>query len=149
MYYQSEKTKNSWQHILLRSAGWLALQAGKTQEAVYFAELGLENQPPQRYVQQFQHLLNEINPKTDDTTKKKEQNIPEISIQLKGILTQANANQKEIYLKNLEDQQVYSIRVPEELINEIVKSFWSATVTIEGKTNPLGVITLEKIQLAA
>lgn len=149
MYYQAEGNSTKWRYILLKSAGWLAFQAGKQDEAIYFAELGLNNQPSKGVALQFQDLLNKVNTNTIKESQAIDSNQKEITIQIKGILTQANAAQKEIYLKSIDNQQTYSIRVPEALINDIVKSFWSATVMVEGKTNPLGVITLETIRLAA
>lgn len=152
MFYQYEKEAILWRFILLRSAGWLALQAGKETEAAYFAELGLNNQPPNNLKQQFNELLTQLKPFSSDkaaSSKGEDNQNNEMPIQIKGILTQANAGQKEIYLQDPESHQIYLIHVPANLINDIVKSYWSALVTIDAKTNPLGVITLEKIQLAA
>jgi len=145
MFYSGNEKNRFWKFILLRSAGWLALQAGNQEQAAYFAKLGLNNQPPEDLKLQFENLLTQLKATTIDNKISN----TEIPIQLKGILTQANAQQKEIYLQDPESEAVYFIYVPEHLIDEIVKSYWSALVTIEGTANPLGVITLEKIQLAA
>ena len=150
MLYRDHTT--SWQFLLLKSAGWLALQAGKTKEAVYLANLGLKNQPPANIQPYFQELLKALQTANNqgDTAKTTIPNTTEeFSIHIKGILTHANAKQQEIYLLNPENQETYLIHVPAELINDIVKSYWSSLVIVEGKTNPLGIITLEKIQMAA
>jgi len=139
MLYQAHNT--SWQFLLLKSAGWLALQAGKAKEAVYLANLGLKNKPPTIIQPYFQELLQALQ------TSKNQGDTAKTTI--KGILTHANAKQQEIYLLNPENQETYLIHVPAELINDIVKSYWSSLVIVEGKTNPLGIITLEKIQMAA
>jgi len=150
MLYQAHNT--SWQFLLLKSAGWLALQAGKAKEAVYLANLGLKNKPPTIIQPYFQELLQALQTSKNqgDTAKTTISNTTEeFSIHIKGILTHANAKQQEIYLLNPENQETYLIHVPAELINDIVKSYWSSLVIVEGKTNPLGIITLEKIQMAA
>lgn len=150
MLYQAPTT--SWRFLLLKSAGWLALQAGKEVEATYLANLGLKNQPPANMQSYFQELLEALQaPKTkSDPSKTTSTNATEdFSVHIKGILTHANAEQQEIYLQNPENQETYLIHVPAELINDIVKSFWSSLVIVEGKTNPLGVITLEKIKMVA
>ncbi len=152
MFYQSDTKQNLWRFLLLKSAGWLALQAGNQEEAAYFVELGLNNQPPDEVKQQFLELLTEVTTTQSNTKDSFDgDNKPktELPIQIKGILIQASADQKAIYLQDPHNQNTYIIHVPDHLINEIVKSYWSALVTIDGKTNPLGIITLEKIQLAA
>jgi len=117
-------------------------------EAAYLANLGLKNQPPASMKPYFQELLNAL--KTPITQgKESKTTTEEFSIHLKGILTHANAEQQEIYLQNPDNQETYLIHVPAELINDIVKSFWSSLVIVEGKTNTLGVITLEKIKITA
>jgi len=149
MLYKAHNT--SWRFLLLKSAGWLALQAGKAKEAAYLANLGLKNQPPANMQPYFQESLSELQtPKAQsDSSKITIPNADEFSIHIKGILIHANAEQQEIYLHNSENQETYLIHVPSDLINDIVKSFWSSLVIVEGKTNPLGVITLENIHMAA
>jgi len=145
MFYSGNEKSNFWKFILLRSAGWLALQAGNQEQAAYFANLGLNNQPPEDLRPQFEELLTQLKA----TNKDQAISTTDMAIQLKGVLTQANAQQKEIYLQDPESKAVYFIYVPEHLIDEIVKAYWSTLVTIEGTANSLGVITLDKIQLAA
>jgi len=150
MLYQGHTT--SWRFLLLKSAGWLALQVGKVKEAAYLANLGLKNQPPANMQAYFQELLKALQKPTAQRKSSKitlTNTTEELSVHIKGILTHANAEQQEIYLQNPENQETYLIHVPAELINDIVKSFWSALVIVEGKTNPLGMITLEKIQVTS
>ena len=83
LFYSGNEKNKFWKFILLRSAGWLALQAGNQEQAAYFATLGLNNQPPEDLKGQFEELLTQLKTTSDDK--------PLMTIQLKGILTQANA----------------------------------------------------------
>jgi len=60
MYYHPKCKTKTWRYILLRSAGWLAFQAGKKEDAAYLVQLGLNAQPPNHVKEGFYELRNEL-----------------------------------------------------------------------------------------
>lgn len=71
-------------------------------------------------------------------------------IEIKGKITYANADKNLIKIQVTEGNDMsYTIFIPDNQINEIVKSYWADTVIINGKKDAAGIIMLSKIDKAA
>ncbi len=71
------------------------------------------------------------------------------SLRVTGVLTAANADEKEIKIRDLENQQVYAFIVPAKLFKNVVKSYWQEAVLAVAKVSPHGIFTLQKISPVA
>jgi hypothetical protein len=67
------------------------------------------------------------------------------SLTVRGLFTSANADDREIKIRDMENQQVYSFIVPANMFKKVVKSYWQDVVSVVGHVNMQGVFTLEKI----
>lgn len=131
----NEKTSFA-KYLYLRSAAYLAYDAGYLLNALQFTLLGLSGNPPAYVAQQLEAL-------------KKKLHLKNASFQLKGLFTQANAKENIITIEDENSQHIYLIQVPTERIQEIVKNYWSAKVAIDAKVTNAGIVLLENIQAAA
>lgn len=123
-------------YLYLRSAAYLAYESGYLLDALQFTLLGLSGKPPTYVKKQLESLQQKLHSKN-------------ASFQLIGLFTQANAKNNIITVEDETSQQIYLIQVPTEQIQEIVKNFWSAKVTIDAKVSKAGVVLLENIRAAA
>ena len=134
-----EKSTDSY-FILLRSAASLALNCGRYQDAEKLIDKGLSSGAPTFIYKELKTLQAQL-------SKAKTQ--PKHKLEIIGTITHANANKSEIRLRDSKSKEYYRIIVPTHLIDEIVKSYWSAEVRINAKRDPAGSIILEKISKAA
>ena len=67
------------------------------------------------------------------------------SLTVRGLFTSANADDREIRIRDMENQQVYSFIVPANMFKNVVKSYWQDVVSVVGHVSTQGVFTLEKI----
>ena len=129
------------QIVMIRSAAALAYKAGLYQEALKLIAFGFKEYSDNIATPELQSVLEAV---------KKE--MPEIdlkTVHLKGVLTAANANDYEIKIENLTNKMPYSIIVPSEMMDEIVRSYWKNEVLIEITSYTTGIMVLDKISLAA
>ena len=132
----SDKNTSFAKYLYLRSAAYLAYDVGYLLDALQFTLLGLSGNPPTYVAQQL-------------TALKEKLHLKNASFQFKGLFTQANAKENIITIEDENSQQIYLIQVPTERIQEIVKKYWSAKVTIDAKITNAGVVLLEHIRVAA
>jgi len=123
-------------YLYLRSAAYLAYESGYLLDALQFTLLGLSGNPPIYIKKQLESLQQKLHSKN-------------ASFQLIGLFTQANAKENVITIEDESSQQVYLIQVPTERIQEIVRNYWSAMVTIDAKVTSAGIVLLENIRAAA
>ena len=123
-------------HLYLRSAAYLAYDTGHLWNALQLTQMGLANNPPDFIAKQLKDLKKELSSK-------------EVSLQVVGMFTQADAKESAITVEDEASRQVYFIVVPTERIQEVVKMFWSAKVAIEARLTNKGLMMLEKISAAA
>ena len=71
------------------------------------------------------------------------------SLTVRGLFTSANADDREIRIRDMENQQMYSFIVPANMFKKVVKSYWQDVVSVVGHANVQGVFTLEKISRPA
>lgn len=127
--------------VMIRSASALAFKAGLYQEALKLIALGLREYPEKQALMELKPIL--------DAVKKV---MPEVKLEtysLRGVLTAADSNEREIKVKTSESFQLYSIIVPVELMDNIVRSYWKNEVLIEITAYSEGVMILDNISLAA
>ena len=126
---------------MIRSAAALAFKAGLYQEGLKLIAFGLKEYNNEASIIELQPVfeaIKEVMPEINLTTQS-----------LKGTLTAANANEYEIKIENPLNQQPYSIIVPSEMMDEIVRSYWKNEVLIEITAYTSGIMVLDKISLAA
>ena len=126
--------------VFLRSAAYLALNSGYLKEAANLAKLGLGKTPHPDFIEEFQSLIKQAKSSKKEATK-------EINIQ--GILTFADLANKQIKIKDLATEQLYTIHVSNASLEELVLSFWAQAVYIKGIADKKGVIQLAEIRRAA
>ncbi len=127
---------------MMQSAAALAYKAGKMEEAEKMIALCRSENPPAFVEQDLKKLEALIRQATATPPKNG-------SLQVKGILTQANADEKEITIRDMENQRTYAFIVPSKIFKNVVKDYWQELVSAVGKASPHGVFTLEKISPAA
>ena len=128
--------------IMLRSMAALAYKAGYFKEAEQLIVTTLAENPPAFIVQE----LREISGLIKKATPARRQNKP---LHIEGMLTQADAAQSEITVVDADKSQSFSIVVPSDLLNKIVKSYWQAKVAVEATNTPNGAFILKNISQAA
>jgi hypothetical protein len=127
--------------ILIRSAAALAIEAKFFEPAQYLLSNIKNYRLPKYLSDEVEMLENEL---------KKYIVANEKWIQITGILTYANAENNEIKIQQIENNSItYTIIVPHDLINEIVKLYWADSVIIKGKREGSGAIKMSKIDKAA
>jgi len=126
--------------VFLRSAAYLALNSGYLQEASNLAKLGLDKTPHPDFIDEFEEIIKQ-------TKSPKKQTKKEITIQ--GILTFADLANKQIKIKDLDSEELYTIYVTNTSLEELVMSFWAKAVYIKGIADKKGVIQLAEIRRAA
>lgn len=127
--------------VMIRSAAALAYKAGLYQESLKLIALGLKEYPEEIALPELESVLAAV-------TKK----MPEIHLKtysLRGILTAADAHEHEIKVEISESTQQYSIIVPTEMMDDIVRFYWKNEVLIEITSYSEGVMILDNISLAA
>jgi len=127
---------------MMQSAAALAYKAGNLEEAEKMIALCREETGPFPFAYKLDELETlvrqaAVNPHANG------------SLQVKGILTQANADEKEITIRDMENQRTYAFVVPSKIFKKVVKEYWQELVFAVGKASPHGVFTLEKISPAA
>ncbi|MEM8523277.1 MAG: hypothetical protein AAGG68_01475 [Bacteroidota bacterium] len=118
--------------LYTRSAAYLAFKLGNTLEALHLSNLGLNNNTPVFIEKQLKSLKNKIKSK------------PNV-LNFTGLFTQANAKENSILVEDETSNQVYSIQVASQQIQEIVKNYWSTKVAVEAKITNQGIVMLEKV----
>ncbi len=126
--------------VFLRSAAYLALNSGHIKEAKELANLGLIKIPHSDFIEEFRDILNEA---TFINNKKRKE------LHIQGIFVSANLSNNQICIQDTTNHQIYIISVPNNKLEELVKSFWAKTVSIKGKANEKGQIQLKEIKKAA
>lgn len=128
--------------VLLRSAAALAYKIGKFEEAEQLIIQCLSKNPPDFIVKELNDISELIKKSQVKTTSSDKLNI-------RGILTQANAELQAITVKDDQTGETYSIFVPSDKLDVIVVSFWHSKVNIEAVLKPQKGIYLETIKKAA
>jgi len=125
--------------VFIRSAAHLALNSGYFIEAINLATFGLENTPHPDFISEFQEIIK----------KGKHHNVPTIKeITINGILTFADLSKKQIKIKEIHSERIYTLLVTDISLEELVMTFWAKTVAVKGITNKSGVIQLADIKRA-
>ncbi|HFA48159.1 MAG TPA: hypothetical protein ENJ95_03985 [Bacteroidetes bacterium] len=137
-----DETDTLSRFILLRSAAALAYKAQDYLEAEKLTALCLSENPP-AFIKKELDEIAELVRKAQSPGKTNGH------LQIRGILTQANADDSKITIKDDENQKIYSLFVPAKMMNRVVKAFWKVRVTVEAATSPAGVIVLKHINKTA
>lgn len=136
---EQDKNSDSW-FILVRSAAALAIKCEKYQEAGTLIRAGLKGNPPEFIVQELHALEQELQ---EALNKKVSQ------AELVGVIIYANADESEIRLQDLQTKELFHIRAPRQLINDIVRSYWADIVQVKVSKTSEGAIFLDEITRAA
>ena len=126
--------------VFLRSAAYLALNSGYLKEAANLAKLGLDKTPHPDFIAEFEAIIKKAKSPRTEATKE---------ITIRGILTFADLTNKQIKIKDLASEELYTIHVSNISLEELVMSFWAKAVYIKGVTDKKGVIQLAEIKRAA
>ena len=126
--------------ILFRSAGWLAIECGKYQEAINLMVKILAERPHPDVVVQLEEIYTEA---TKRKKKEKEQNF-----ELTGTLISADILFNQIKIQEEKSKAIYVFLVSTKSISKMVKSFWAEKVVAKGKSRQDGFINLENIRKA-
>ena len=128
--------------VFLRGAAALANEAGMLKESEHLIKLGMSKNPPAWVVPEFEEILALVNSKKATETGNTS------SVNISGMLIQADANENAITIKDKENKS-YSVLVSMEQIRNIIKSHWLDKVAIEASQTPNGVFVLKNIQAVA
>jgi hypothetical protein len=128
--------------MMLKSAAALAFKAGKYEEAEKIVALCRSENPDGYIMAKLDELQAAIN-KTAAVLQ------TDNSLTVRGVFTSANADEREIKIRDVENQQVYAFIVPASMFKKVVKAYWQDLVSVVGHASPHGVFTLEKISPAA
>lgn len=131
-----DQQESESRYMLIRSAAALALNCGKHYEARTLIEIGLAGHPPAFIEEELRSLQQSVN-----------ELIPEkvSQVEIVGVIIYANASESEIRLQDIQSKELYTIMVPRDLINEIVKSYWADIVQVKARQAPDGSIVLDQI----
>ena len=141
----NESSDPTPKYILIRSAASLALNSGNYSEAESLIQEGLNAGMPDFIRGELEDLQAQLNAIKEEFAHSEQKNY----IRLVGIIIDANATTSQITVRNLENKQAYTIYVPHELLNEIIKSYWSDKVLIKALKYTAGRMVLEQIDRAA
>lgn len=133
-----------WRFVLIRSAAWLAFNCGKYEEAIALISLGRSGKPPHSVLNEFVELEKVLNEKYSLSNAANYNN----KWQIIGVLTSANRNKCEIKIQQ-STEDTFTVLVPENLIEEIVKMYWGEAVKIEAEKTEKGMVRLKDIKRAA
>ena len=134
-----------WRYILLRSAGWLAYQAGLYKDAYTLVKLGLMGNPPAIEKSKLKELADKL---TKHLDKVKTSNDDLTHSFLSGFLASVDLIECKLAIKLQDTQQQILVLVPEEKIREVARMFLGDIVQIKIIENK-GVKILEDIKRAA
>lgn len=132
-------------YILIRSAASLAVQSGNFQEAQELIDWGLAGDPPDFIQQELAELAATLHAMQSTRVQTGKEN----DLELIGIITDANASKSQITVRDIKSDRLYTLRVPQALMNEIVRSYWADTVRIQARQQASGSIVLSQIGRAA
>jgi len=145
---QQEEVDVLWKAVYPRSAGWLALDRGKYDEAKQLAELGLQHKAfiSDFEIEKLKDLLKKAKGKLELTS-------PQIVSEHKSspILAIVSATNIEQYLKLLQTKNdtFQLVKIAPEDSLKIARSFLGDMVEIEVRTNEDGSFVLKDIRKAA
>ncbi len=126
--------------VMMRSAATLALEYGDAKEAVNLATTCLSQNPHPAITEDLNEILQRAG---------KVQTSAPVSFTFTGVLVSADIPNSLIKIQRKSDRQFFTVRVPQDSIESMVKKYWAGLVRIEGKQNPGGIFLLEKIRKAA
>lgn len=66
-------------------------------------------------------------------------------LNIQGVITAANADEREIKIRDTENQRVYVLIVPANMFKKLVQSYWQERVSVVGHAGPQGIFTLDTI----
>jgi hypothetical protein len=127
---------------MLKNAVALAYKAGKYEEAEKIVALCRAEDLDGYTLMKLEELENLIHKALEGKTSG-------VSLTVRGVVTSANADEREIKIRDVENQQVYAFIVPASMFKKVVKAYWQDLVSVVGHASPHGVFTLEKISPAA
>ena len=126
--------------VFLRSAAYLALNSGYLKEAANLAKLGLEKTPHPDFIAEFEAILKQAKLPKKEAQKE---------INIRGTLIFADLANKQIKIKDLASEELYTIHVANISLEQLVMSFWAKAVSIKGIADKKGMIQLAEIKRAA
>lgn len=127
--------------ILFRSAGWLAIDCGKYEEAMNLMKKILADDPHPDVVAQLEAVYAEAVKRT----KKQKGG----DFELIGTLVSADIPFNQIKIQEEKSEAIYVFLVSTKSITEMVKTFWAEKVIANGKSRKDGFIRLENIRKAS
>ena len=145
---QSDNDENYWKYIFLKSAGWLAWQLGRYEEALELAELGLAGNATGLPLYRLQELKATVKqaieeqknkPNTDTATDK----------QFSGLLASADIELEKVKIKESKNQKYHILYAPKTLIQNTIRHLIGELVEIDAKSDKNGMFVLESIRKAA
>jgi len=132
--------KKGSRYILLRSAASLAMQCGRVEEAKKLIDQALVGSPPQFILEELMELKLKLQQLGSDKSE---------YLEMIGVITSADAGNNEIKIQDAKSQHIYTISVPTNLFNDIVRSYWADLVQVKAQKIASGRIVLSQITKAA
>ncbi|MEM0995094.1 MAG: hypothetical protein AAGI49_18835, partial [Bacteroidota bacterium] len=72
-----------------------------------------------------------------------------LEVQLEGFLTQVNADENEITIRNHSAEQLHTVIVPQPQLIRIIKEYWLKKVSIQARKTTFGIMILQGIEKVA
>ncbi|MEM0994198.1 MAG: hypothetical protein AAGI49_14255 [Bacteroidota bacterium] len=126
--------------VFFRSAASLAIHSFQYEEALQLVELAMRTEAHPAIVP----ALKELSEKA-----KHQQSLAAEVREITGLLVAADIPSHQIKLQMEENNEFLSIEVPEELLSEIVKSYWKEKITVKSIVHMDGSALFKGVQLAA
>jgi hypothetical protein len=125
--------------LMLKSAAALAFKAGNYSESAKIIALCRAENPPNGVIEKLNLLEQDIQTATANFLEK--------PLNIIGTFTSVNVDEKEIKIREVDSQNIFAFVVPADSFRKIAKSYLLEVVSVVGKFNKMGVLTLEKISL--
>lgn len=126
--------------VFFRSAASLAINCACYSEAMKLIELALESKPHPAILPELKELK---------VLVQQQQNLTEERKEITGRLVAADLPNHQIKIQVDKNNEFLSIEVPEDLLLQIVKSYWEERITVDSIIQADGSAFLQEVKLAA
>lgn len=140
-----EKENSYWQYMLIRSAGWLAYECGRYEEAYNLTSWGLAGTPSSYEKKSLEKLYYKLEPKIKHSLKEQNQKSNKNTLHLYGMLASADVEQGEIKVKEYEKPVYHILLATKDLIQKTARHLIGEVVKIDAISDKDGKMTIEYI----
>lgn len=126
--------------VFFRSAASIALNCACYPETIQLVELALASNPHSAILPELEELT---------ALAQKQQSLAEQRKEITGRLIAADLPNHQIKIQVDQNNEFLSIKVPEQLLPQIVKSYWEEMITVESIIYADGSAFLQEVKLAA